>query len=129
MKNFRRQELVVGGWLPGRGGRQGTVGALLVGHYTGNALRYAGRVGTGFSDAELTRLESLLIPRTRATSPFAEDPPLPPQVKRDGRFVEPELVAEVAFSEWTRGGTLRQPSYKGLRADVEPSEVRRELPE
>jgi bifunctional non-homologous end joining protein LigD len=124
IKNLRRQELVVGGWLPGEGGRSGRVGSLLVGYYDQSGLRYAGRVGTGFTDAELSRLNSLLLPLARPVSPFV--PPVPTDVLRLGRFVAPELVVEVAFSEWTAGGTLRQPSYKGTRDDVDPAAVVRE---
>lgn len=126
VKNFRRQELVIGGWLPGLGGRANTMGALLVGYHDPGGLRYAGRVGTGFTGAELARLTQRLETLGRPSSPFAPDPPLPPDVRRTARFVEPVLVAEVAFSEWTAGGTLRAPSYKGLRDDVDPTRVVRE---
>ena len=126
VKNFRRQELVIGGWLPGSGGRAGGLGALLVGHYGRGGLRYAGRVGTGFTEAELARLRERLRALARESSPFAADPALPPDVRRSARFVEPRLVAEVAFSEWTSAGTLRAPSYKGLRDDVDPDAVVRE---
>ena len=126
VKNFRRQELVIGGWLPGAGGRGGRIGALVVGYYDGGSLRYAGRVGTGFTDAELSRLNGLLSGRAREDSPFGPEPELPAEVRRQARFVEPELVAEVAFVEWTRAGTLRAPSYKGLRDDIAPPDVRRE---
>lgn len=127
-KVFLRQELVVGGWMGGLGGRSGGIGALLVGYHGAGGLRYAGRVGTGFTGAELARLGSLLAPLARETSPFGPDPPLPPDARRAAHFVEPVLVAEVAFSEWTTGGTLRQPSYKGLRDDVDAAEVVREAP-
>jgi bifunctional non-homologous end joining protein LigD len=127
IKNWGRQEFVIGGWLPGEGGRSGHVGSLLLGYYDGGALRYAGRVGTGFTAAELARLEQRLQPLATETVPFyTEDQPLPPEVRRFGRFVEPVLVAEVAFSEWTHTGTVRQPSYKGLRTDKDPTEVVRE---
>ncbi len=127
VKNWGRQEFVVAGWMPGEGGRSGHLGSLLVGYYdTAGALRYAGRVGTGFTMAELDRLEQRLAPLARPRSPFAPEQPLPPDVRRKGHFVEPRLVAEVAFSEWTHTGTIRQPSYKGLRADKDPSEVVRE---
>ena len=126
VKNFRRQELVVGGWLPGLRGRAGRLGALLVGYHDPGGLRYAGRVGTGFTEAELARLGRRLQGLVRSSSPFAPEPPLPPDVRRAARFVEPVLVAEVAFSEWTAGGTLRAPAYKGLRDDVEPERVVRE---
>lgn len=126
VKNFRRQELVIGGWLPGSGGRAGTVGALLVGYHGAGGLRYAGRVGSGFTEAELARVGRKLRALARQSSPFAADPALPPDVRRTARFVEPLLVAEVAFSEWTSAGTLRAPSYKGLRDDVDPGRVVRE---
>jgi bifunctional non-homologous end joining protein LigD len=126
VKVRRRQELVVGGWLPGEGGRAGRIGALLVGVHEapGGALRYAGRVGTGFAAAELDRLGALLAPLELDRSPF--DPPPPRPVSRLARWVRPELVAEVAFGEWTAEGLLRHPSYLGLRADVVPTTVVRE---
>jgi bifunctional non-homologous end joining protein LigD len=123
IKNFGRQELVVGGWLPGEGRRRERIGALLVGVYEPDgAFRYAGRVGTGFSDAELDRLAGLLGPLQREDSPFdaGERPP------RGAIFVEPKLVVEVEFSEWTKAGSLRHPSYKGLREDKDAREVVRE---
>ncbi|MEJ7717320.1 MAG: hypothetical protein WKF31_04890 [Thermoleophilaceae bacterium] len=81
-------------------------------------LRYAGRVGTGFTDAELERLRGLLDPLARQDTPFAgRQPP------KEARFVEPSLVAEVEFNEWTHTATLRAPSYKGLRDDVDPADV------
>jgi bifunctional non-homologous end joining protein LigD len=127
IKNWGRQEFVVGGWMPGEAGRSGRLGSLLVGYYDGGgSLRYAGRVGTGFTMAELARLEEALSVLRRSTSPFGPEAALPVDVQRKGRFVEPRLVAEVAFSEWTHTGTIRQPSYKGLRADKRASEVVRE---
>jgi bifunctional non-homologous end joining protein LigD len=126
VKNVRRQELVVGGWLSGQGNRSGRLGALLVGYYEGGELRYAGRVGSGFTDQELERLDAVLAPLARATSPFTPPPELPPEVAKQGHFVEPTLVAEVAFSEWTHLGTLRAPRYKGMRSDIDPRAVTRE---
>jgi bifunctional non-homologous end joining protein LigD len=128
VKNLMGQELVIGGWLPGQGRREGTLGALLVGYQAeedgGRQLKYAGRVGTGFSDAELDRLAGLLDPLRTETSPFAgRQPP------REAVFVEPELVAEVAFREWTAARTLRAPVYKGLRPDKRPEEVVFEQPQ
>ncbi|HEY3238951.1 MAG TPA: non-homologous end-joining DNA ligase, partial [Acidimicrobiia bacterium] len=129
VKNHCSQEFVIGGWLPGEGARA-RLGALLVGYHDpgdrdgpehGARLVYAGKVGTGFTDAELTRLLRLLEERQRPDSPF--DPP--PRVK-GARWVEPDLVAEVEFTEWTAAGILRHPSYKGLRDDREPEEVVRE---
>jgi bifunctional non-homologous end joining protein LigD len=124
VKNKGRQELVVGGWLPGEGGRSGQLGALLVGYYEGEELRFAGRVGTGYTQRELTRLGGLLAERARDTSPFTPLPP--PPVPRLARWVEPDLVAEVEFTEWTHNGTLRHPSYKGLRDDKPAAAVVRE---
>jgi bifunctional non-homologous end joining protein LigD len=119
VKNVQRQEFVVGGWMPGQGKRRERFGALLVGVREDGALRYVGRVGTGFSDGELDRLGELLAPLERDASPFA---PGGPAVPRGAVFVEPELVAEVEFREWTQGGQLRAPSYKGLRDD-KPAEL------
>src|SRR4051812_13849426 len=117
-KNTRRQELVVGGWQPGEGRRSGRLGALLVGFYEDGELRYGGKVGTGFDARELDRLEGLLAGRRRDTSPFAGRQP-----ERGSMFVEPELVAEVEFTEWTSQNMLRHPSYKGLRDDKRPLDV------
>ena len=128
VKNVNRQELVVGGWLRGQGNRAGRLGALLVGYYQGGELRYAGRVGSGFTDQELDRLDGRLGPLARSTTPFTAPPDLPPEVIRSGQWVEPSLVAEVAFSEWTHLGTLRAPRYKGMRTDVDPRSVVRESP-
>jgi bifunctional non-homologous end joining protein LigD len=129
IKNMNRQELVIGGWLPGEGRRQDRIGALLVGiHDEGDAggpLRFAGRVGTGFTDAELDRLAGLLKPLVRDTRPF-EAIPKAIKIPREAVWVEPELVAEVEFLEWTREGVLRAPSYKGLREDKAPALVVRE---
>ncbi|MBW3556961.1 MAG: non-homologous end-joining DNA ligase [Actinobacteria bacterium] len=122
VKNTCRQEVVVGGWLPGAGNRTGRIGALLAGYNDeAGALRFAGKVGTGFTDAELARLARLFDPLARPTSPFADKVPY-----RQARFLEPRLVAEVEFTEWTHNGTLRHPSYKGLRDDKPAAEVRRE---
>ncbi len=122
VKNTRSQELVIGGWLPGQGSREGTIGAILVGYYEGDdrgrRLRYAGRVGSGFTETELRRLVGLLEPLETPESPF--DGRQPP---KHAVFVEPRLVAEVAFREWTAARTLRAPVYKGLRADKDPAEV------
>ncbi|HEY4025177.1 MAG TPA: non-homologous end-joining DNA ligase [Candidatus Dormibacteraeota bacterium] len=123
IKHRLRQEFVIGGWVDGEGRRQGLPGALLVGYREGGRLVYAGKVGTGFTDATLARLADLMRPLERETSPF--DTGRPP-----GRahFVEPRLVAEIEFSEWTRGGELRTPSFKGLRPDKDAREVVREVP-
>jgi bifunctional non-homologous end joining protein LigD len=128
VKNLMGQELVIGGWMPGKGRRANTIGALLVGYYEEEDgerhLRYAGRVGTGFTNAELDRLAGLLEPLRTDQSPFTgRQPP------RESAFVEPKLVAEVAFREWTAARTLRAPVYKGLRPDKGPEEVDFERPE
>ncbi|MGH2898442.1 MAG: DNA ligase D, partial [Solirubrobacteraceae bacterium] len=115
VKNMRREDVVVGGWMPGEGRRRDRIGALLVGVPEDGRLRYAGRVGTGFSDAELTRLATDL--RRRPDSPFGGDP----QPPRGAVFVEPTCVAEIEFAEWTADGMLRHPSYKGLREEAPPS--------
>ena len=118
MKNVTSQEFVIGGWLPGQGRREGTLGALLVGYYEDGSLRYAGRVGTGFSDKELELLIDRLEPLRRNDSLF--DGRQPP---KESVFVDPELVAQVGFSEWTQARTLRAPRYQGLRDDKDPAEV------
>lgn len=117
-----RQELVVGGWIPGDGRLAGTMGALLLGCHEGpgGPLRYAGRVGTGFDDAMRRALVAGFVPRD--TSPFADTP----RVKGGATWVEPEVVVEVKFTEWTREGILRQPVFLGVRDDKDPREVVRE---
>jgi bifunctional non-homologous end joining protein LigD len=130
VKNVNRQELVIGGWLLGRGRRTGQIGALLMGYQEGTkgdrqVLRYAGRVGTGFDESELERLGAELAQRKRRSSPFAKQGEQPP---REARFVEPDLVAEIEFSHWTRQGILRHSVYKGLRTDKAAREVIRETP-
>jgi bifunctional non-homologous end joining protein LigD len=122
VKNIRSQELVIGGWLPGQGRRAGTIGALVVGYHEdddgGRRLRYAGRVGSGFTDAELERLAGLLEPLRTEQSPFeGRQPP------KQALFVEPRLVAAIAFREWTAARTLRAPVYKDLRTDKDPADV------
>jgi bifunctional non-homologous end joining protein LigD len=124
IKNFIRQELVIAGWLPGEGRRAERIGALLMGHYRDGKLVYAGRVGTGFTEATLDQLAARLIPLRRDENPFGEAPKLP----RNAQFVEPRLVAEVEFREWTAEGVMRAPSFKGLREDKAASEVVREGP-
>jgi bifunctional non-homologous end joining protein LigD len=125
VKNVFRQELVIGGWLPGRGRRDGMIGALLVGYHDAEGnLRYAGRVGTGYTEDDLKRLAKRLEPLRRGTSPFeGRQPP------KESNFVEPRLVCEVEFREWTSARTLRAPSFKGLRDDKDPADVHVEEPE
>ncbi len=119
IKHTLRQELVIAGWLPGEGRRERRIGALLMGYYEDGAFRYAGRVGTGFTDAMLDELAERLAPYRRDTSPFTDAPKFP----REAVFVEPCLVAEIEFREWTGDGVMRAPSYKGLRDDKSPREV------
>jgi len=121
IKNHLRQEVVIGGWTPGEGRRRNRVGSLLAGYYEDGKLRYAGSVGTGFKEADLLKLSELLAPLERDSSPFTGRQP-----KKGVVFCEPELVCEVEFVEWTRSGTMRAPSYKGLRDDKDPREVVRE---
>ncbi len=130
IKNVARQEFVIGGWLPGKGNREGKIGSLLVGYYehagaSRAPLRYAGRVGTGFDEAELRRLQHELDARARRTSPFAKLGVQPP---REARYVKPELVAEIQFSHWTRDAILRHSVYRGLRDDKPARAVLREDP-
>jgi bifunctional non-homologous end joining protein LigD len=123
VKNLHRQEVVIGGWVPGEGKRRDRIGALLVGVRENGELRHTGRVGTGFTERELDRLRGLLTPLEREDSPFASGGP---KIPRGAVFVEPQLVAEVEFREWTEGGQLRAPSYKGLRDDKAAETVVRE---
>jgi bifunctional non-homologous end joining protein LigD len=122
IKNTLRQELVIAGWIPGEGRRTKRIGALLMGYFEAGAFLYAGRVGTGFTEASLDDLAQRLEPLRREGSPFDSGPRLP----RAAVFVEPKLVAEVEFREWTREGVMRAPSYKGLRDDKPSAAVLRE---
>jgi ATP-dependent DNA ligase len=122
LKCSHGQEFVIAGFTEPSGSRVG-FGALLLGYHAEGGLRYAGKVGTGYDRATLTalrsRLEELSVPR----SPFAG-----PVRERRVHWARPELVAEVAFTEWTRDGMLRHPRFLGLRTDKDPSEVVRESP-
>jgi bifunctional non-homologous end joining protein LigD len=120
LKCNRGQELVVGGWTAPKGSRQ-RLGALLVGYYEGDELRYAGKVGTGFDAATLERLGDELERRERRGPPFSAD-----DLPRKARWAEPELVAQIVFTEWTRDGKLRHPRFQGLRDDKPAREVVRE---
>ena len=125
VKCIQRREFVVGGWSPGQGGRSGSIGSMAVGCWgldptsgtsTGR-LHYAGLVGSGLSQDLIRQLTEVFVRTARDTSPFAE--------KLIGAlyFVEPLLVAEVAYNEITEGGTLRQPSLQGFRTDLDANEV------
>jgi bifunctional non-homologous end joining protein LigD len=122
VKHTQRQELVVGGWLRGDMGRADRLGALLVGHSDEHGcLRYAGKVGIGYSDADRAELRRRLEALPRDESPFTGRQPVANAI-----FIEPVLVAEIEFAGSTASGMLRHPSYKGLREDVAPAEVVRE---
>ena len=121
VKNVHTQDVVIGGWTPGEGGRGSTLGSLAVGVMEGGELVYAGKVGTGFTEQTLALVRRELDGLARDTSPFAgRQPP------KGTRFVEPRTVATVEFREWTKSGTLRAPSFKGLRPDLTPQECVRE---
>ncbi|HEY3747961.1 MAG TPA: non-homologous end-joining DNA ligase [Pseudonocardiaceae bacterium] len=114
------QEFVVGGFTDPAGTRTG-FGALLIGYYDGGALRYAGKVGTGFDTATLHSLRARLDGLTQPKSPFAAG-----AGERGAHWVSPELVAQVGFAEWTHDGRLRHPRYLGLRTDKQAGDVVRE---
>ena len=117
VKVHQEEELIIVGYTAPAGARQ-HLGALLLGGYRAGKLHYVGKVGTGFSQKRLAELARLLRPLARAT-PAVVDPPR----KRDVTFVEPRLVAQIAFGEWTADGKLRQPVFLGLRDDKKPKEV------
>ncbi len=121
VKSFRTQEVVLGGWTEGRGERQGSLGALLLGIPDDDGLRYVGKVGTGFSAEARRVLLQELEPLSTRDSPFRS--PLPPAEVSKAHFVRPELVGEVEFGEWTTAGRLRHPTWRGLRPDKTPHEV------
>jgi bifunctional non-homologous end joining protein LigD len=128
IKGHGRQEFVIAGYTRGQGRRAGTLGSLVLATYQGGDLVYVGNVGTGFNDREIDRLLKKLKPLVRDTPAFREVPKMPRIRKGDVIWVEPKLVAEVEFVEWTHDGRLRAPAYKGLREDKEATEVRREQP-
>jgi bifunctional non-homologous end joining protein LigD len=124
VKLIKAQEVVIGGWTDGEGERAGSLGALLLGVHADGELRYAGKVGTGFDVRARRDLLGLLRPLAAPASPFAES--LSPAETARAHFVRPTLVGEVAYTEWTSGGHLRHPSWRGLRPDKMASEVVRE---
>jgi DNA ligase D-like protein (predicted ligase) len=121
IKCVHQQEFVVGGYTAPKGSRE-NLGALLVGYYEQGALRYAGKVGTGYDRATLEMLHRKLAPLHRRTSPFAPGPAPAGEVQ----WVTPKLVVEIGFGEWTPAGLLRHPRYLGIREDKTAAEVRKE---
>jgi bifunctional non-homologous end joining protein LigD len=121
VKNVCEQDVVIGGWTPGEGGRSKTLGAIAAGVVEDGKLVYAGKVGSGFTDQTLALLQRELAPLKRPDSPFSgRQPP------KGTTFVEPRLVARVELREWTGSGTMRAPTFKGLRPDIDPQECVRE---
>ena len=129
VKATGRQEFLVAGYTSGEGRRAGTFGSLVLAVRDGDEFRWVGNVGTGFGDKEIDRLLALLRPLERKTPPFSVAPKMPRVRARDLHWVEPRLVAEVEFVEWTHDLHLRAPSYVGLREDKAPEEVVREEPQ
>lgn len=124
-KCVNQQEFVIGGYTDPEGARNG-FGALLLGYYEQGDFRCAGRVGTGFDEPMLEDLHARLLKRRRDSSPFDDGT----SVEREAiHWVTPDLVCEIGFTEWTRGGRLRHPRFLGLREDKSASEVRRERPD
>ena len=119
IKTFRTMECVIGGWTAGQGGRTKTLGALLLGVYRDGKLQPVGHVGTGFDERTLRDLLVILQEHESPTSPFATKP----RTNQPARWCLPELVCEVEYAEITRDGTLRHPTYRGLRPDVDPSDA------
>ena len=124
LKLTRTQEVVIGAIRPGRGLRSGSIGSLLLGIPGPAGLEYVGRVGTGFSDAALARLDELLTPLRTDENPFVG---IPDADASDALWVRPAVVGEVEFAEFTPGGILRHSRWRGLRPDKSPAEVRREV--
>jgi bifunctional non-homologous end joining protein LigD len=129
IKTHGRQEFLIAGYTHGGGRRASTFGSLILAVNEGGTLKYVGNVGTGFTDAEIRKLLEKLKPLRRDTPPFETVPKMPRVRKNEVVWVEPKLVAEVEFAEFTHDGRLRAPSYQGLRDDKAPEEVHREEPE
>ncbi|MEV5642093.1 ATP-dependent DNA ligase [Streptomyces flaveolus] len=124
IRNMRSEDVVVGGWLPGKGRLTGLPGAVLVGQRAAGRLRYVGGVGTGWNETERTELAGLLRAAATDVCPFDPVPRLP-----EARWVVPRLVGEVRYSTRTREGMLRQPSWLRLRPDLAPEESAADLPD
>ena len=120
VKLTQTQEVVIGGIRPGRGGRSGSIGSLLLGVPGADGLQYVGRVGTGFSDTTLARLTEMLEPLRSDENPFVG---VPAADASDALWVSPEIVGEVEFAEWTPGTMMRHPRWRGLRPDKAPADV------
>ena len=120
-----RQEFVIGGFTDPAGTRAG-LGALVIGYYESDRLVWSGKVGTGFTHETALDLRRRLDAIARTVSPF--DPPPAGALGRNAHWVEPALVCEVAFTEWTGDGRIRHPSFQGMRTDKKPRDVRRERP-
>jgi bifunctional non-homologous end joining protein LigD len=127
-KTHGEQEFVIAGYTRGKGRREWSFGSLVLATNGPEGLEWAGNVGTGFDDAEIERILKKLRPLERKTSPFPKTPKMPRVRRDDVVWVEPRLVAEISFAEWTHDGRLRAPVYQGLREDKDAGEVRRELP-
>jgi bifunctional non-homologous end joining protein LigD len=124
VKHLQTQEVVIGGWKPGTGRREGMIGSLLLGIPGEQGLRYVGKVGTGFTERALVDLAADLRDLEQQASPFSGT--VPRADARDARWVRPVVVGEVRFGEWTRDGRLRHPAWRGLRPDKAPQDVVRE---
>ncbi|WP_103511129.1 non-homologous end-joining DNA ligase [Streptomyces sp. SM13] len=118
VKVHRLADVVIGGWVPGRGRLTGLPGAVLVGERRDGLVHYAGSVGTGWSEAERARLAELLQAAAIDACPFAQIPPV-----AGARWVLPRLVGEVRYSSRTRAGRLRHPSWHRLRPDLAPEDL------
>ncbi|MEU6643171.1 non-homologous end-joining DNA ligase [Saccharomonospora sp. NPDC046836] len=121
--DLRTLEVVIGGWRPGEGKRSDTFGSLMLGVPENGGLRYVGQVGSGFTEEMLRDLLARLRKLERTSSPFADE--LPRERAKGAHWVEPVLVAEVVFKDWTRDGRLRAPAWRGLRPDLDPAELGR----
>lgn len=121
IKHVRTQDVLVGGWRPGAGRRASGIGSLLLGVPAPDGLHYAGRVGTGFTDRMLAELGGRLTRLEQGTCPFRDQ--LPASEHRHAHWVQPTLVGEVAFTEWTDEHRLRHPVWRGLRPDKKPDDV------
>lgn len=124
IRNMRSEDVLIGGWLPGRGRLTGLPGAVLVGQRAAGRLRYVGGVGTGWSEAERTELAALLRELATDVCPFDPVPAAP-----GARWVVPRLVGEVRYSTRTRNGMLRQPSWLRLRPDLAPEDAAADIPD